>query len=195
MASLTYLNDASVLHNLKERYYKNIIYVSLAKHSLILFSFSLSPHSHSVTPLPPPPHTYTPHPIPIPNPLLKKLNYLGFKTFPICQWHKQIPFRVSTHETPYLYPPNTPCTPPLCVPVRPPIENGEKRPVAAGESAQVWEGWGYVQLDIPERCQCALQFESTLRKQIDLCKSGPTSRAWPSLAQTLTNVCLLCLLI
>jgi myosin heavy subunit len=29
MASLTYLNDASVLHNLKERYYSNIIYVSL----------------------------------------------------------------------------------------------------------------------------------------------------------------------
>lgn len=28
MASLTYLNDASVLHNLKERYYIHLIYVS-----------------------------------------------------------------------------------------------------------------------------------------------------------------------
>lgn len=28
MSSLTYLNDASVLHNLKERYYCHLIYVS-----------------------------------------------------------------------------------------------------------------------------------------------------------------------
>ena len=29
MANLTFLNDASVLHNLKSRYYKMMIYVSL----------------------------------------------------------------------------------------------------------------------------------------------------------------------
>lgn len=29
MSNLTYLNDASVLYNLKERYYSNLIYVSL----------------------------------------------------------------------------------------------------------------------------------------------------------------------
>lgn len=28
MADLTYLNDASVLHNLKQRYYAKLIYVS-----------------------------------------------------------------------------------------------------------------------------------------------------------------------
>lgn len=28
MANLTYLNEASVLHNLKQRYYANLIYVS-----------------------------------------------------------------------------------------------------------------------------------------------------------------------
>lgn len=29
MSNLTYLNDASVLHNLKQRYYAKLIYVSL----------------------------------------------------------------------------------------------------------------------------------------------------------------------
>ena len=29
MSNLTYLNEASVLHNLKARYYANLIYVSL----------------------------------------------------------------------------------------------------------------------------------------------------------------------
>ena len=29
MSNLTYLNDASVLHNLKQRYYTKLIYVSL----------------------------------------------------------------------------------------------------------------------------------------------------------------------
>lgn len=29
MSNLTYLNDASVLHNLKQRYYHKLIYVSL----------------------------------------------------------------------------------------------------------------------------------------------------------------------
>ena len=33
MSNLTYLNEASVLHNLKARYYANLIYVS---HTLIL---------------------------------------------------------------------------------------------------------------------------------------------------------------
>lgn len=28
MAGLTYLNEASVLHNLRQRYYSNLIYVS-----------------------------------------------------------------------------------------------------------------------------------------------------------------------
>lgn len=31
MSNLTYLNDASVLYNLKERYYANLIYVSNKK--------------------------------------------------------------------------------------------------------------------------------------------------------------------
>ena len=30
MADLTYLNDASVLHNLKQRYYHRLIYVSVS---------------------------------------------------------------------------------------------------------------------------------------------------------------------
>ena len=29
MANLTYLNEASVLHNLRERYYSDLIYVSI----------------------------------------------------------------------------------------------------------------------------------------------------------------------
>ena len=33
MSNLTYLNEASVLHNLKARYYANLIYVS---HTVIL---------------------------------------------------------------------------------------------------------------------------------------------------------------
>ncbi len=33
MAELTCLNEASVLHNLKERYYSGLIYVSLSKHA------------------------------------------------------------------------------------------------------------------------------------------------------------------
>lgn len=32
MAELTCLNEASVLHNLKERYYSGLIYVSLVVH-------------------------------------------------------------------------------------------------------------------------------------------------------------------
>ena len=35
MSNLTYLNEASVLHNLKARYYANLIYVS---HTLILIN-------------------------------------------------------------------------------------------------------------------------------------------------------------
>lgn len=31
MADLTYLNEAAVLHNLKQRYYYRLIYVSVAK--------------------------------------------------------------------------------------------------------------------------------------------------------------------
>ena len=34
MANLTYLNDASVLHNLKQRYYNKMIYVSRARPDL-----------------------------------------------------------------------------------------------------------------------------------------------------------------
>lgn len=37
MADLTYLNDAAVLHNLKQRYYAKLIYVSIVKLKLTLF--------------------------------------------------------------------------------------------------------------------------------------------------------------
>lgn len=46
MANLTYLNDASVLHNLRERYINNMIYVSTANHitnALFLFVFLSAP--------------------------------------------------------------------------------------------------------------------------------------------------------
>lgn len=45
MASLTYLNDASVLHNLRERYHKNIIYVSLGQNYTNVSLLSLFPNS------------------------------------------------------------------------------------------------------------------------------------------------------
>lgn len=37
MASLTYLNEASVLHNLQQRYYSSLIYVSIKLISLKTF--------------------------------------------------------------------------------------------------------------------------------------------------------------
>jgi len=43
MSNLTYLNDASVLNNLKQRYYNKLIYVSKHKLSFIIASFG----SHS----------------------------------------------------------------------------------------------------------------------------------------------------
>lgn len=39
MADLTYLNDAAVLHNLRQRYYAKLIYVSTAKIVLIYFFY------------------------------------------------------------------------------------------------------------------------------------------------------------
>ena len=39
MASLTYLNEASVLHNLRQRYYSSLIYVCL--------QFANTPHSYA----------------------------------------------------------------------------------------------------------------------------------------------------
>lgn len=44
MADLTYLNDPAVLHNLKQRYYAKLIYVSARDAMLLMFFFSfLSP--------------------------------------------------------------------------------------------------------------------------------------------------------
>lgn len=46
MSNLTYLNDASVLHNLKQRYYHKLIYVSwritYPKHCVARFLFRVS---------------------------------------------------------------------------------------------------------------------------------------------------------
>ena len=44
MAELTCLNEASVLHNLKERYYSGLIYVSITSVSLNLFSVNIHVH-------------------------------------------------------------------------------------------------------------------------------------------------------
>lgn len=47
MANMTFLSAATVLHNLKERYYNKMIYVSLSLTSIIAnfrFFFSLLPH-------------------------------------------------------------------------------------------------------------------------------------------------------
>ena len=42
MSNLTYLNEASVLHNLKARYYANLIYVRVSSfHSLFSLTMSL----------------------------------------------------------------------------------------------------------------------------------------------------------
>lgn len=38
MAGLTYLNEATVLHNLRQRYYSSLIYVSAQTHLCIIFS-------------------------------------------------------------------------------------------------------------------------------------------------------------
>ena len=40
MAELTCLNEASVLHNLKERYYSGLIYVSFIHHSVLLIEWT-----------------------------------------------------------------------------------------------------------------------------------------------------------
>ncbi len=45
MAELTCLNEASVLHNLKERYYSGLIYVSLSK------QLPLQDHARSLNPV------------------------------------------------------------------------------------------------------------------------------------------------
>lgn len=42
MASLTYLNEASVLHNLQQRYYSSLIYVSSRVVSLLSYIFTVS---------------------------------------------------------------------------------------------------------------------------------------------------------
>lgn len=44
MADLTHLNEAAVLHNLRQRYFRKIIYVSVNLKTLLIriFSFSLS---------------------------------------------------------------------------------------------------------------------------------------------------------
>lgn len=39
MADLTYLNEGAVLHNLKQRYYYRLIYVSIEDQSLLITSF------------------------------------------------------------------------------------------------------------------------------------------------------------
>jgi hypothetical protein len=39
MADLTYLNDAAVLHNLRQRYYHKLIYVSVPKNWILLINF------------------------------------------------------------------------------------------------------------------------------------------------------------
>lgn len=42
MADMTYLNEAAVLHNLKQRYYNKMIYVSLFLFSILInFFFSI----------------------------------------------------------------------------------------------------------------------------------------------------------
>ena len=42
MADLTYLNDAAVLHNLRQRYYHKLIYVSVPKNWILLINFFFS---------------------------------------------------------------------------------------------------------------------------------------------------------
>lgn len=42
MADLTYLNEGAVLHNLKERYYYRLIYVSIKIQTILITFFSLS---------------------------------------------------------------------------------------------------------------------------------------------------------
>lgn len=37
MAGLTYLNEASVLHNLQQRYYSSLIYVSHENNTVVLY--------------------------------------------------------------------------------------------------------------------------------------------------------------
>ena len=39
MADLTYLNDAAVLHNLRQRYYHKLIYVSVQENWILLINF------------------------------------------------------------------------------------------------------------------------------------------------------------
>lgn len=52
MADLTYLNEGAVLHNLKQRYYYKLIYVSIDVQTKLTDSFFLSlslfPHRVSV---------------------------------------------------------------------------------------------------------------------------------------------------
>lgn len=45
MADMTYLNEAAVLHNLKQRYFKKLIYVSLPIRRVLKCHFSLDPWS------------------------------------------------------------------------------------------------------------------------------------------------------
>lgn len=47
MADLTYLNEASVLHNLKQRYYHKLIYVSV-KEQITNPTFFFSPSSQII---------------------------------------------------------------------------------------------------------------------------------------------------
>lgn len=51
MSNLTYLNDASVLHNLRQRYYAKLIYVSIAESSkpLALMQKYYSMHENKIT--------------------------------------------------------------------------------------------------------------------------------------------------
>ena len=42
MADLTYLNDAAVLHNLRQRYYHKLIYVSVQENWILLINFFFS---------------------------------------------------------------------------------------------------------------------------------------------------------
>lgn len=42
MADLTYLNEGAVLHNLKQRYYYKLIYVSVNSHLILIAIFFLS---------------------------------------------------------------------------------------------------------------------------------------------------------
>lgn len=46
MADLTHLNEASVLHNLRQRYYSKIIYVSVNMDQLLIRIFLSLSHTH-----------------------------------------------------------------------------------------------------------------------------------------------------